>query len=806
MPYNATQTFSHTNKDTAKNFVNGIRKFKAHLFSIKKTASIDNEELNAELTDIVVKEKTSWKKFILTSSYLPKIPQFNFRDKHPVSLYKNNFEPQALKDIGKIIGTKKVYDYIIREALNILLQDLIPVVMSYFSDKMTIEAEKMMVPADARTKIGPNQNYFKVQIFNQILMDPIARLSKFISKKIIKGSVEDLEVKHIIKAKIGSESFLPLYLHDYAQNEYNILEDNIFSILKSYSSAIAQTISLALKAGYIYKIYKFFPGAKLTFTIGSILFGLKSLFEFTTKNIFVKISEEDAYKMIVSEVNIAQDRYNIKATVFTPGIGHFNDREIFKDKHDLQLAEEKFWLEGLDFITDVGSLQRALISCYSAINFADEKLRNGQTWFEFRTDFNRLNNIFFDSINRIPKLITSNSRFALKTKQVNKLVQAIDSYTDNNIENKKIYQNNNSSKLIISNLRADVVATNQTIVNFSDYSLSIEVSSGRHYLMEGQNSVGKSLILKLLSGYSGGLTIKGSISYPHGFEKDNLYYFSQDDYTATLKPILHRLAMPKLLPADYINQDSLMDNDKAISKQEFDDMVEFMALLLSRMKYDAKWKTIDDARVFLLENYAEYVRLIKEGSEEAWQSIIDAHNNLTGGQIKKLGLANAIHREVKLLILDESLNAIDQPTKLEIYKLIKEFLPESIVLVLQHQVADNLITLKQNKEKVDEIKSDLKEIQDTNHSQKVDKIIDKVNYFIDSPLEEELDFYDAVITMFRVQTEDNKVTTWFKVSNLHNHNETLAEFYQNAPEAVIEEISNNEVKFYGDTEEIYTSS
>ena len=264
--------------------------------------------------------------------------------------------------------------------------------------------------------------------------------------------------------------------------------------------------------------------------------------------------------------------------------------------------------------------------------------------------------------------------------------------------------------------------------------------------------------------------------------------------------------MPKLLPADYINQDSLMDNDKAMSKQEFDNMVEFMALLLSRMKYDAKWKTIDDARVFLLENYAEYVRLIKEGSEEAWQSIIDAHNNLTGGQIKKLGLANAIYREVKLLILDESFNAIDQPTKLEIYKLIKEFLPESIVLVLQHQVADNLITLKQNKEKVDEIKSDLKEIQDINHSQKVDKIIEKVNYFIESPLEEELDFYDAVITMFRVQTEDNKVKTWFKVSNLHNHNETLAEFYQNAPEAVIEEISNNEVKFYGDTEEIYASS
>ncbi|MFL2568831.1 MAG: ABC transporter ATP-binding protein [Gammaproteobacteria bacterium] len=90
---------------------------------------------------------------------------------------------------------------------------------------------------------------------------------------------------------------------------------------------------------------------------------------------------------------------------------------------------------------------------------------------------------------------------------------------------------------------------------------------------------------------------------------------------------------------------------------------------------------IDMDKVMKVIRIAKLDGLVKTLDKGIYGSIGDMGSMLSGGQKQRLGIARALYREPKILILDEATNALDRQTELEILNNIKESY-QSITLIL----------------------------------------------------------------------------------------------------------------------------
>jgi ATP-binding cassette subfamily B protein len=58
---------------------------------------------------------------------------------------------------------------------------------------------------------------------------------------------------------------------------------------------------------------------------------------------------------------------------------------------------------------------------------------------------------------------------------------------------------------------------------------------------------------------------------------------------------------------------------------------------------------------------------------------------LSGGQIQRIAIARALYSEKKILIMDESTNALDKMAEKEIFNFIKNNLQDLTVIIISHQ-------------------------------------------------------------------------------------------------------------------------
>ena len=107
---------------------------------------------------------------------------------------------------------------------------------------------------------------------------------------------------------------------------------------------------------------------------------------------------------------------------------------------------------------------------------------------------------------------------------------------------------------------------------------------------------------------------------------------------------------------------------------------------------------IDNKKVIQCLQEAQVYDQICDLQQKEQTSIINFGKNFSGGQRQRLGIARCLYHDYKLVIFDESTNALDIESESEILNLIKKLSLTRSVVVISHkekvlQTCDKILNL-----------------------------------------------------------------------------------------------------------------
>ena len=85
-----------------------------------------------------------------------------------------------------------------------------------------------------------------------------------------------------------------------------------------------------------------------------------------------------------------------------------------------------------------------------------------------------------------------------------------------------------------------------------------------------------------------------------------------------------------------------------------------------------------------------------------YQTMLNAQNQLSGGQMQRLSIARALLKDAPILILDEATSALDSESEFYIQKAIENMLKDKTVIAVAHRLStlknmDRIIVLEKGK-------------------------------------------------------------------------------------------------------------
>ena len=190
---------------------------------------------------------------------------------------------------------------------------------------------------------------------------------------------------------------------------------------------------------------------------------------------------------------------------------------------------------------------------------------------------------------------------------------------------------------------------NKKILN----NYSFEIKKGKWLSINGKSGVGKSTLIDILSGFlspqSGSILIDGqkTINFPCYLKIKNLSYVPQ-------KTKIFDSSIERNITMNFFKETT--EEEKNVVK-----------------------KIIEDVGLFdvnISTNISGY-------------SIGESGDKLSGGQRQRIGIARALYRKPKFLILDEATNAIDATNERQIFNVIKDNEHIENVIIITHRDIDN---------------------------------------------------------------------------------------------------------------------
>jgi ABC-type multidrug transport system ATPase subunit len=200
----------------------------------------------------------------------------------------------------------------------------------------------------------------------------------------------------------------------------------------------------------------------------------------------------------------------------------------------------------------------------------------------------------------------------------------------------------------------DLSLENFIVSKGRDFSLKVNhitFERGNRYAVFGDNKSGKSTLFSIIKGIKCKQgSIEGNIIYPSNTLKGDIMFIPQRDYVPHGLTLLEIIYAPKILPE----------------------------------KNAPEYEKITQVVIKYLHE-AEEEELIRHLNHVKREDSLEWHASLSTGQIKKLKLISAIMHQPKILLLDETFSNIDEATRNLMQDMLRENLPETIILSSYHR-------------------------------------------------------------------------------------------------------------------------
>lgn len=207
----------------------------------------------------------------------------------------------------------------------------------------------------------------------------------------------------------------------------------------------------------------------------------------------------------------------------------------------------------------------------------------------------------------------------------------------------------------------------------------LKLDMGKVYAITGESGCGKTSLLSKIRGIKeNGVFGKGNIYYPKiNGKMPKIVMLSQQDYF----PLDASLQEVVLYP-------DKISTDPAINKQKREEI----ALLLKeiglyafshRGKADNGDKKNDKEKFNTNNKNSATKETLSLDDKKDWSTY------LSGGEKKKVTLVSAILKKPDILILDEVFDGLDSSSTIIIQRMLKKYLPSTMMLVVDHHAQDN---------------------------------------------------------------------------------------------------------------------
>ncbi len=259
----------------------------------------------------------------------------------------------------------------------------------------------------------------------------------------------------------------------------------------------------------------------------------------------------------------------------------------------------------------------------------------------------------------IPVLSSINSSYAglvynyVSFQTIKKILLNQKNENKNILIKKNIFQIKNFNKIKFSNLNFKF-NENQIFKNFS-----LEINKNKIIGIIGPSGIGKSTLLNIITGILKvedlEIFIDGNILQHKEFEFSSVGYVSQSTF---------------LINGSIIENIALGKNIEDLNNEKIKKIVD-----ISGVK-----------------------DLLEKSNLNLQSNVSDKGQNLSGGQIQRIGIARALYREPSFLLLDEATNQIDKKNKIQILEKLKNNYKNMTTIIVSHdqeitKYCDELIDL-----------------------------------------------------------------------------------------------------------------